>query len=416
MFNPRRIVRFLAIVLAFLLPILGIVLVLGILTELQVQEAAWSDMRSSQSFWLTVLRDLAPSILALVAAYLLAARFARGLYDIDSFAEARGLVHRCLFGLKSFGPWLRIAGGTAEGDKTHTLKHVGGPGHLVVYNDSAAVLEGAGRFTRVQGSGFPQLARFEKIYSVVDLRPKRWVHPVNAMSKEGIPVTCEADISFQIASEGIAPSEERPFPASDEKIFQAATSSWLLKPSSFASSRIMDWSGRLLTDETEGSLRTLLTRYPLDRLIGLISPKSENVREEIRQQLEQRLQIAAPRLGARILRVELGDIQVQDEITQQWINAWQAAWERWATEREALGRAKQAEQIENAKTRAQVMMLTSVSEAFRPLVDQEQAVTSKLVLTRLFMVLSRAPSDPLTRVNLPREAVNTLKLLKDLIV
>ena len=37
------------------------------------------------------------------------------------------------------------------------------------------------------------------------------------------------------------------------------------------------------------------------------------------------------------------------------IEAWQARWERWATERQALGRAAQVEQVENAKTRAQVV-------------------------------------------------------------
>jgi len=69
---------------------------------------------------------------------------------------------------------------------------------------------------------------------------------------------------------------------------------------------------------------------------------------------------------------------------------------------------------ENAKTQAQAMMLKSVTEAFDPLIASKEKITSRLVLTRLFMVLSRAQADPLTQVYLPQEAMTTLKLLKEL--
>jgi hypothetical protein len=120
-------------------------------------------------------------------------------------------------------------------------------------------------------------------------------------------------------------------------------------------------------------------------------------------------------VGARLLGVELGDIKVQHQVTRQWIDAWKSEWERWTVERQAQGRARQTEQLENAKTRAQVMMLTSITEVLQPLVQEQQAVTARLVLSRLFMVLSRAPSDPLTRVNLPREALHTLELVRKLL-
>jgi regulator of protease activity HflC (stomatin/prohibitin superfamily) len=358
---------------------------------------------------------------ALAAAYLLTSRFAQHLYRFENLHEARGFVSRCLFGLMSFVPWLRVTGGAIDGDEDHVLMRVGGPGHLVVYNDNAVLLERGGRFTRVctRVAGkkeFPRLERLERIYNIVDLRPKRWVLPVGAMSKEGIPITCEAEISYQIDSEGIPPTEEVPFPASQEKIFQAATCDWFREAYEPRDTRTMDWSRRVVIGETAGSLRTILARYPLDRLVGLTSLGSVNAREEIRSELEENLRAGVGKLGARILGVELGDIRIEDEVTQQWSEAWKAEWERWSTERRALGKASQTEQLESTKTRAQVMLLATITEAFQPLIAKQQEVTSKLVLARLFMVLSRAPSDPLTRVNLPKEAINTLKLLKDLIV
>jgi len=235
------------------------------------------------------------------------------------------------------------------------------------------------------------------------------------MSIEGIPVSCEAEVAYQIDNEGLEPTEEEPYPAPEQKIFQAAVCTWIRETDRPAEDRTMDWSGRAIIGETEGSLRTILSQYPLDRLIGL-TLDSANPREEIRQELETQLRKGVPKLGAKILSVTLGDIKVDHEVTQQWIEVWKAHWEQWSAEHRARGHAAQVQHVENAKTRAQVMMITNIAEAFQPLLASEQDITSKLVLTRLFMVLSRAQADTLTRVYLPQEAVNTLKLLREMII
>ncbi|MBN1139181.1 MAG: SPFH domain-containing protein [Anaerolineae bacterium] len=405
MFSPEKLTRFLSRFLMVLLPILALLFAMSIATE-------WIGGKATL---LAVIRDMAPGLLALAAVDLMAARFVQALYKIKSLAEARGFMYRCLFGLSKFGPWLRIEAGKAN-QEDHILNQAGGPGHLVVYNDSAVLLEKSGQFTRIAKKGFVRLDPLEKAYTIVDLRPKRWVYPVKAMSKEGIPITCDAEIAYQIDDEGLESSEKEPYPAPEHKIFQAAVCTWIREADRPVETRTMDWSGRVIISETEGSLRTILSQYPLDRLIGL-APDSINPREEIRSELEKQLRKGVPKLGAKILSVALGDIKVDHEITQQWVEAWQARWERWATERQALGKAAQVEQVEHAKTRAQVMMITNIIEALQPLATpSDQAITSKLVLTRLFMVLSRAQADPLTRVYLPQEAVNTLRLLKRLIV
>ncbi len=408
MFSPEKLTRFLSRFLVVLLPTLAVLFAMGLVTELSQREnPEWNAL-----FWLAVVRDMVPGIIALVAVDLLAARFVQALYKMKSLAEARGFIYRCIFGQSKFGPWLRITEGTSSG-KDQVLNQVGGPGHLVIYNDSAVLLEKGGQFTRIEKKGFARLKPFEKIYTIVDLRPKRWVYPVKAMSKEGIPITCDADIAYKIDNESIEPTEEEPYPAPQDTIFNAAVCTWVREANRPTETRIMDWSGRVIISNTEGSLRSILSQYPLDRLIGL-SLDSANPREEIRQELEKQLRASVPKLGARILSVTLGDIKVDHEVTQQWIEAWQARWESWATERQALGRAAQVEQMEHAKTRAQVMMITNITKAFQSLLATEQKITSKLILTRLFMVLSRVEADPLARVYLPQEAVNTLKLLRDL--
>jgi len=413
MFNPKKFFTFLAKLLAALLPILALALLLSIAAELLARQEPRAAPFTAERFWLLALIGLALFAFALLAAFLLAARFVQHLYGLEP-AEARDFVTRSLFGSRSFKPWLRVSGGAVEKGEKHVLTKVGGPGNLIVYNDSAVVLERAGRFTRVIGTGRTALDSFEKVYAVIDLRPKRQVEAVSAMSREGIPITCEADISYQIDGGSDAPTPETPFPLSEEMVFRAAISAWVREAHRPQDERLMDWSGRLAIGATAGTLRTLLARHPLDLLMGLTNLGQANPREPIRSQLEAELRAAAPRLGVRILGVELGDVRVGDEVTQQWVDAWKATWELRVAERQALGQASGALQVENARTVAQLALLQAVTQAFQPMLDHQQEVTSKLVIARLFMILSRAASDPLTRVNLPRESVNTLKLLKDL--
>src|SRR5512136_3084519 len=102
MFSPEKMTRFLVRFLAVLLPALAILFAMGLVTELNVREAP----KLNALFWLAVIRDMVPGIIALVAVDLLAARFVKALYKMESLGEARSFVYRCLFGLSKFGPWI----------------------------------------------------------------------------------------------------------------------------------------------------------------------------------------------------------------------------------------------------------------------------------------------------------------------
>jgi hypothetical protein len=308
MFSPEKLTRFLTRFLLVALPTLAVLLAMGLVTELSRREVAVLNAR----FLLAAMRHMVPGLMALVAVDLLAARFAQGPYKMKGLAEARSVVYRCILGLSKFGPWLRIAEGMPN-EEDHILNRAGGPGHLVVYNDSAVLLERSGQFTGIAKKGFVRLKPFEKMYTIVDLRPKRWVHAVKAMSKEGIPITCEAEIAYQIDDEGLQPADDEPHPAPKYKIFQAAVCTWIREANRRTGTRAMDWGGRVIISETEGSLRTILSQYPLDRLIGL-TLDSTNPREEIRQELEKQLRTGVPKLGAKILSVALGDIKVDHRL------------------------------------------------------------------------------------------------------
>lgn len=417
MFDPKKAAKFFGRMLALLAPILLLLLVLGLVTELWGRLADWRSLLGSGPFWLGVLRDMLPGSAALLGVYLLATSFVRALYGIGSHADARSFLHHRLFGQFKFGPWLRVQEGALEGGEGHVLTTVGGRGQLVIYNDSAVILQHAGQFTRFHdASAFANLESFEKLYDAVDLRPIRKLHTVEAMSSEGIPVSCEVDLRYQIENDGAQPTQSLPFPTSQARVLQAVAGRWIRGPDDSGKPSSLDWSERLSTFEADVILRSILARYPLDGLVLAPGGSGGSVRDPIRQELQHRLDLVAPKLGARILKVELGDIRVKDEVTRQWLEAWQAHWESFAMERQAEGRAKAVRHVEDAKTRAQAAMIRSITGVLRSLTTGADKVTSKIILARLCMALSRATDDPLTRVYLPQEAVNTLTKLKDLVL
>jgi regulator of protease activity HflC (stomatin/prohibitin superfamily) len=339
--------------------------------------------------------------------------FMRAVYGLRDRSEGFGAVLRLRFGTRSFKPWVRASGGKLEADDKNPLVRVGGPGNLIVYNDSAAVLERAGKLTRVVKKGFAKLDDFEKVWDVVDLRPHHWVYDVGAMSKDGIPVTCQADVTFQIDEGGQRPTEDEPFPATEKAIFHAATRKSMFKREP-EDERVFDWASKAIIGDAEGALRTILATYSLDQLIGPDEENRSHRRAEIRSKLETDLRGAFPGYGAKLIKVELGDIKVEDKIVQQRIEAWQAAWKRWTREREAEGDAAQLQAVEAAKAQAQADMIVAITQAFQPWAEAGTALRSQIVLLRMFEVLKRtAPFDPQTgMLFLPAEVMRTWEMIQ----
>jgi len=188
----------------------GLLFALSVITELRAYQVSPADVWPfclllapscppvDWEFWFFVLLNMVPGLVAVVVVCWLAASFVQSLYGLRSRREGWGFLTRSLFGLSGLQPFLIIREGTIQGDEAHVLRRVGGPGGLVIFNDSAVVLERAGRLTRVAGSGFAYLEPFEKVWDAIDLRPQRWNFAVEAMTQEGIPVTCHADVSFKI--------------------------------------------------------------------------------------------------------------------------------------------------------------------------------------------------------------------------
>lgn len=289
------------------------------------------------TFVLLVLLALAPMLLAVLLAALIAARFAQRLYGFPRLGDGGRLLEYLLLGRPKLPPTFAVVrqGKVHYGDVM--LERYGGPGGMFVTSDSAVILQKHGRLTRLlREPKLEKLEHFEKVWDVLELHPRRWVFEVNAITKDGIPITYAADVRFQIDMSG-APEEQ------EAAIWKAASCKWIRDPWRTEPDRLMTWPKRLIISATEGALRTILARYDLDQLL------EEAPRAQIRQELTEALQGAVPEMGIRLLGVELGNIKLGDKIVQQWTAAWRAEKTREMHVRIAEGAAERAKALEQAK-------------------------------------------------------------------
>ena len=398
----------------FLLPLLA----LAITTEWLAHGIPWPkpSWTHVEQFLLHIVLGLVPGILVMPVLVSLMDRFVQAVYGLKDAGQGRSALLRLLFGMSSFRPYLIIQDGKRPDDK-EPLMRSGGPGSLVVYKDSAVVLERAGKLTRVVKPGFGKLEDFERVWDVIDLRPQRWVFPVSAMSKEGIPVTCPADVIFQIDDGGKKPSQDEPYPAAESAIFSAATRKWMREAERSPDDQMFDWARRAIIGMTEGALRSILAGYLLDQILGPAESDLDigHHRKRIKEALEENLRTQFSNVGAKVMSVELGDIKVEDKIVQQQIEAWQAFWKRWSKERQAEGEAAKLQVIEAAKAQAQADMIVAITQAFQSLTEAGAIIPSQLVLLRMFEVLKRSSYDPQTgMLFLPAEVLKTWQLVQEM--
>jgi len=437
--------------LLVLLLLVALVLLLGGIAEFHRRQIdlAELDVRAMLllivSLFPAAVFNSLPALVALAAIPWLASRFIHTLYDTKDLREAHEFLQCSVFGMKELRPLMIVKGGHVAVGAGSLYDRVGGRGFIVVDNDNAVVLEKGGRLTRVVGGpylGF--LERFERVWEVVDLRQQRWLFTVDGMTKEGIPVSCEADITFKIDDRYIAPDGsvqakppvetkteqltdaaieaaladagiKTPLPYTDKAVFNAATSIWVRIHQPDHEEQLRRWTGRVVIGAVDGALRSILARYRLDWFMQPSQPGPKHPRQEIRERLEQRLRDAFPvgnPVGARVLHVDLGQIDVKDErISTQWVKAWQAGWEQRAVESRAEGEAEMA-RLQAAQVQAQAEMALALTEAIRPLVTSTEEFPSYLLAMQFVETLRWMAYDPWKRVFLPPEALRMLDELE----
>ncbi|MEA3309612.1 MAG: SPFH domain-containing protein [Chloroflexota bacterium] len=382
--------------------------------------------------WVAESSMMLPGILAVVAAVWLAGWYVKSLYGLENIRAGSEFVLRSLWGTLGFKPGLIFRAGGEEvtpvggqsAGANFVLRRVGGPGNLLLENNTALVLERGGQFTRVVHTpGRVRLRRFERVYQRIDLRPQVWPFTVSALSKEGIPIQCQVNVHFQIDPGELKPTPEIPYPATPETIFTAATATWV-RGEDWLENKL-NWAGRVLISHTEGTLRSIIARTPLDHLVPsqIPNPRTSSqpsaptkIRGAIQQELFRALASDGAKLGVKIIDVMLQDIKVGAAVQEQWEDIWRTGWRSWTTEMLGTGKAMDYQQLEEARIDTKIEFVTTVAHAL----DQARLtgqLSKDLVALQVIDSLRHLgeSKDSLERTALPDETISALERIQALL-
>lgn len=389
----------------------------------------------SQAF--ALLPATLPVVAALLAVPLVAARLVHQLHATESLTTAHDVLHRLVFGPLGPAPGMLAKEGQLHAKDVGDQLPPGGPVRLAIQGDTAVVTERGGRLTRVLGPGSHALEAHERVWDTLDLRTQRWVHEVRALTKEGIPVSCDVDLCFRIDTSTAsthgrrtrsARSRDLPRPGSEQTVLRAATSQWIRAADQ--PTPTLNWAGRVVT-LAENELRDIVATYRLDWLIRAPQPDQPHPRDEIRRHLKDELEDKIGAVGAELLQIELGKIEVkvpqrespatdrvsqqlQELVSQQWVEAWNADWNARALASRAEGEAELL-RIDAARVQAQAEMVIALAEALQPVLTSPETAEPYVLAMQVVEALHWMSYDPETRDFMPPEAMRTLKRLQDLL-
>ncbi len=396
--------------LIFWLPFLPLFVVPGIITAL----LAYPMKLWPGALLAAVLVNIVLMGLTLVLVMVTASHFVRDVYKLDSLKEASNFLLRSKFGMPGMPPNMlinknEIASAVSPND---VLTRIGGPSRLAVRYNTAVVLQQGGRLSRIVGKGLHLLEPFENIYEMVDLRPRRGVGAVGGMTKEGLPVEWEYEIWYQIDDGNQKASvydSGTPYPFLDSAVFSAVTGKWIKKVKDVDP---MNWETRTVGGLLGGGIRAILAERPLDELIGITADKVA-IREFIRRKLEPGLHANARNLGVKILRFNLHNLSVKDEVTSQWIKTWQARWQPVSGRIMANTQARIIKEHEPKKAESTIDFIKRISKSLEDLGSKE-AITA-VTLMRFFSTLEQTHYQLGDHLFVPKESLDMLAGLEDIL-
>ena len=366
---------------------------------LEYTRAAVGETNISPFRWLA---GTIPGLLALVAVMGVSAAFVREVYTIRDWDSALGYVRLLLLGRAPFSvfdqkpsgnpiaPYPAITVRHGRIDEKHEdtlLARFGGPGNVTIFNDSAVFLERFGRFARVSGPGRIFLRRFERIHAVLDLRPQERGSTAKAVTKDGIPVQAEVQVRFQLArppASQVPPTPDAPHPVYKWALVRAGQCYKCVVNKEKGKEAVLRWADQV---GVGGAMRATIADYQLDKLLEPFEP-GRDPRQDISGSLQRAANNSARNIGAEVLEVRMGPLEpALEEVTQERISSWQAAWASRARKEEAKGEAEAIRQRGLARAYAQMEIILSLAREFQDTLDRKVAPPAEIVILRFMEAL-----------------------------
>jgi regulator of protease activity HflC (stomatin/prohibitin superfamily) len=381
---------------------------------------------------LSIIYHLLPALLGIVFVLWRANDFLNKVFNLPGPTSSLSHVIAMMFGFAS--AWVSVHQGKLDTDTSNKAAQViGGPAWLIVGESNAVLLERGAGFSRVVGPGGYRLRPHERVRGVVDLRAHYRKGTSNVLTKDGIPVKMEVDLTFRVTekdlpgdSQAVPPppplgplnrlrlrlglrvrrdllETSRPHRFSRETVRRLVYETPIFSPD-----QLPDWTNAFFNVRS-GDITDQIANRRLDEISAPEDAQVHPRAEIARKGLEDARQVASA-LGIEILDMTLGVIEPQDKfqhITAQMISNWKIEWERRAKILEAKAEAKRTQLLEEARAEAQANMIQALTEGYRIAVGDDPQVSKDVIALRFIDTL-----ETLLARQTPGERVDMAALLR----
>jgi regulator of protease activity HflC (stomatin/prohibitin superfamily) len=274
-------------------------------------------------------------------------------------------------------------GKLAEDREKSILLRVGGPVRVLIPKGHAAVTERNARFLRVLSPGVHDLGRFEYLLGLIDLRPQtRSIRDVKMLSKEGIPLQANVELTFQLDPGEHQRSHGRPFPYQEEVVRKAAYAG-AVGPGGKMGTWADGPAGRVA-----GALAGMVSDDPIDDLIAAPSPRDAH--HVLTDAVMRKVWDGLPKDGIRPLQMRISRLTPPLEVSRQYTEYWLAVQRRADMVARANGTAHLAQEAETARAAAETAMIQAIVEGVRNAQDEAGIrMSGYLLALRLLEALRR---------------------------
>jgi regulator of protease activity HflC (stomatin/prohibitin superfamily) len=361
---------------------------------------------------LSVLYHLLPALLGVVFVLWRANDFLNKVFNVPGPTSSLPHVIGMLFGYAAAE--LYVHQGKLETDAANKAAEViGGPARLTVGEGNAVLLERGAGFSRIVGAGFYLLRPHERVRGVIDLRTHYRKDFQKVLTKDGLPVKMEVDLTFRVTEKEL-PDDPPPAPppplsplnrlrrrlhlrvrydvletTRPHRFSRETVRRLTYETAVFSPEQPPDWIASFYNVRS-GDITDQIANRRLDEISApedtQIHPRAEIARKGLEDARDAAARVAP---GIEILDMTLGVIEPQDNfkhITTQMISNWKIEWERRAKILEAKAAAKRTQLLEEARAEAQANMIQALTEGYRIAIgDNQDPQVSKDIIALRFI-------------------------------
>jgi regulator of protease activity HflC (stomatin/prohibitin superfamily) len=322
-------------------------------------------------------------------------------------------------------PYYLIEDGVVETriDGNPFSQFFGGPGFVYAECDQAGCLTEGVRVSGVlePGLNFTGFADLEP--KAIELRPQLCSFPIEAVTRDGIPIRVLAYVAFRIhpgyqfdeqtqTSVRCEPQKGRSFPFRRRAIYQIVAAEPVQHVSQEGKGEArQQWDTELVPKIATWILQDIISRYDVDDLCALLDPQKTPY-EDIIDGMDRRLRRSLATLGLDLEQTWLDNLWPRDQtVTERRLDNWRTEWERRILERMSDGRAQRVREIERARAQAELQILLRFSQIAQASVVTGPASQTALAL-RFIDSLGEVVSNADSQWPLPESSRETLRRLR----